>query len=127
MSQHTVFPIRSCLKIDDELVSNFGPPLKKTVTFSGYTQIFPIFTPLEQSPTSTTQCAKVQPQPEKSSFKNPYSQRKGLRVSFFPFCRTIEPEGRCYTSPVALEEENDFWKAGAMDGEPLYIMNFQTI
>ena len=59
--------------------------------------------------------------------QEPYTQRKGLRVSFSPFWRTIEPEGRCYTSPVALEEENDFWKAGAMDGEPLYIMNFQTI
>ena len=127
MSQHTVFPIRSCLKIDDELVSNFGPPLRKTVTFSGYTRVFPIFTPLEQSPTSTTQCAKVQPQPEKSSFKNPYSQRKGLRVSFSLFYNTIETDGRTYTSVTALEEEDDCWKPGALDGEAYYKMNCRNL
>ena len=125
MYDSTAMPIRSCLKIDDELVSNFGPPLRKTVTFSCYIRVFPALTPLEPSPSTST---KVQPQPEKSSFKSVPTQRKGLqKVSFSPFYTTIEPNGWSYTSVVTLEEEDDCWKPGAMDGEPVYIMNFQTI
>ena len=124
MYDSTAMPIRSCLKIDDELVSNFGPPLRKTVTFNCYIRVFPALTPLEPSPSTST---KVQPQPKKSSFKSMPAQRKGLqKVSFSSFCTTIEPNGRSYTSVVTLEED-DCWKPGAMDGEPLYIMNFQTI
>ena len=125
-TQDTAFPIRSCFKIDDELVSNFEPPLRKTVTFSGYTRVFPVFTPLEQSPlTFTTQLVKVQHQPKKSPFKYPYTQRKGLRVRFFPFCTSIEPNGRFYMSLTTLQEESEYWKPEAMDNEPLYTKTFQ--
>ena len=30
----TVFPIRGCLKMQDELISNYGPPQRKVVTFN---------------------------------------------------------------------------------------------
>ena len=120
-----IFPIRSCLKIDDELISNFGPPLRKTVTFSCYIRVFPALTPLEPSSTST----KVQRQPKKSSFKSVPTQRKGLqKVSFSPFYTTIEPNGRSYTSVVTLEEEeDDCWKPGALDGEAYYKMNCRNM
>ena len=124
MSQHTVFPIRSCLKIDDELVSNFGPPLRKTVTFSSYIREFPALTPLDQPPSLST---KLHLQPEKSSFKSLSSQRMGLRVSFSPFYNTIETGGRTYTSVTALEEEDDCWKPGALDGEAYYKMNCRNL
>ena len=124
MSQHTVFPIRSCLKIDDELVSNFGPPLRKTVTFSSYIRVFPALTPLDQPPSLST---KLHPQPEKSSFKSLSSQRMRLRVSFSPFYNTIETDGRTYTSVTALEEEDDCWKPGALDGEAYYKKKFRNL
>ena len=123
MSQ-PIFPIRSCLKIDDELISNFGHPLRKTVTFSCYIRVFPALTPLEPSSTST----KVQRQPKQSSYKSVPTQRKGLqKVSFSPFYTTIEPNGRSYTSLVTLEEEDDCWKPGALDGEPYYKMNCRNL
>ena len=49
-------------------------------------QVFPVFNTFStlSTSTSTTQRVKRQPQPEKSYFKNPYTQRKGLSVSFAP-------------------------------------------
>ena len=34
LSRPEVFPIRSCLKIEDDLVSNYGPPEQKVVAFN---------------------------------------------------------------------------------------------
>ena len=133
----TMIPIRSCLRMDDELVSNYGPPLRKSVTFNDLVEIFGDVVTLEPSPATSKSCSNTLNGRNAMSLKLPVTQpqrkrsvklqRKDLRVSFSPFYLTIEPDGRTYTSVTSLEEEDDCWKPGAMDGEPLYIMNFQRI
>ena len=124
----TLMPVRSCLRMDDEVVSNYGPMLRKSVTFKDTAQIHEDVTLLVALPSSSTdQGLKVQQLPKRSFIKSPYHRQKELRVIFSPFCSVMEPEGRCYTFPVALEEESEYWKPGAMDSEPLYIINFQRI
>ena len=131
-----MIPIRSCLRIDDELVSNYGPPLRKSVTFNDLETFGDVVT-LERSHATPKSCritfneryamplqlAVSQPQ-QKRPVK---PKRKDFRVTFSPFYLTIEPDGRTYTSVTALEEEDDCWKPGALDGEAYYKMNCQNL
>ena len=131
-----MIPIRSCQRIDDELVSNYGLSLRKSVTFNDLVESFGDVVTLEPSPATSKSCpitfieryamplqlAATQPQRNQPRVK---PQRKNLRVRFSPFYLTIEPCGRTYPSVTALEEESGYWKPGAFDGEPFYKMNCQ--
>ena len=124
----TLMMVRSCLRIDDEVVSKHGPMLRKSVTFNDTAQVRDDVTPLIVLPSSfTAQGLKTQLLPKWSSINNPYRRQKEHRVTFSLFCSVIETEGRCYKFPVALEEKSEYWKPGALNGESLYIMNFQRI
>ena len=137
MCELTVWPIKSCLRMDDELVSNYGPPLRKSVTFNDIVETFGDVVALEPSPATSTSYRITfngrnstpfelpASQPQRKRPVNP--QRKNLRVSFSPFYLTIEPCGRTYTSVTALEEESEYWKPGALDGEPFCKMNCQNL
>ena len=131
-----MIPIRSCLRMDDELVSNYGPPLRKSVTFNDLSEIFGDVVTLEPSPATSKRCSitfneqyvmPLQLAPSQPEQKRPVKpKRKDLRVTFSTFYLTIEPGGRTYTSVTALEEEDDCWKPGALDGEAYYKMNCQN-
>ena len=115
----TLMPVRSCLRMDDEVVSNYGPMLRKSVTFNDTAQLHVDVTPLVALPSSSTaQGSKEHFLPKRSSINSPYTRQKELRVTFSPFCSVIEPEGRSYTSPVSLEEENEYWKPGLWMASP---------
>ena len=122
----TLMPVRSCLRMDDKEVSNKGTMLRKSVTFNDTSLVHDDVNILVVLPSSfTTHRLNTQllpPPPQRLSINNPYRRQKELRVTFFPFCTVIEPEGRCYTFPVALEQESEHWKPEAMDGETLYII-----
>ena len=62
----TMIPIRSCLRIDDELVSNYGPVHHKHVRFSDSLQYFGDITPnstdnLTLQPLSRPRCWRIKP------------------------------------------------------------------
>ena len=50
------------------------------------------------------------------------SKRKGLRLSFVIFQRIYLPDGRMNETVGTVEELIEFWKAGAMDGTPRFLM-----
>ena len=184
----TIIPIRSCLRIDDELVSNYGPVHHKHVRFSDSLQYFGDITPnstdnLTLPPLSRPRCWRIKPRnpiselvksgqvysdpysiwdlcsstpivlnnyqrPERMkiecdvaevyspkpntfpifwSLRNPNSKRKGLRVKFSFLETSIFPDGGAIESVTATEEPSEFWKPGALDGEPFYKMNCQNL
>ena len=137
MCELTAWPIKSCVRMDDELISNYGPPLRKSVTFNDIVETFGVVVTLEPSPATSESCpitfneryaVPLQLAASQPQRKRPVKpQRKNLRVSFSPFYLTIEPCGRNYTSVTALEEESEYWKPGAFDGEPFYKMNCQNL
>ena len=62
-----------------------------------------------------------------SSLRGMDSKRKGLRVTFAFFQRNYLPDGRMNETIAKVEELNDLWKAGAMDGTPPFVMNCNCI
>ena len=127
MFDPSAFPIRSCLRMDDELVSNIGAPHHKKVHFNDTVEYIKDAAPRTWR-IKHNSVRNINTFPIFSSLRSPSSKRSGLRVSFSFFEMTIEPDGRSYTSPTTLEdEENDYWKTGAMDGEPLYFSDWRLI
>ena len=72
----------------------------------------------------TTQQLRADSYPVFSSLRTMNSKRKGLRVSFASFQRNYLPDGRMNET---VEELSDFWKPGAMDGTPPFVMNCNCI
>ena len=54
-----------------------------------------------------------------------HSKRKRLEVSFafFFFQRNYLPDERVNETVATIEELNDLWKPGAMDGVPPFVMS----
>ena len=104
MFDSSLMPVRSCLRVNDEIVSNYGPPLGKIITFHINFQVCGELTPIVPFPSpSTPQEITVQP----SSVRKFKSQ---VRVTFSPFHTTIEPNGRWSNTSVAtLEKKNEHW------------------
>ena len=82
---------------------------------------------LNQYPQPTTQQPKTDSYPVFSSSRTMNSKRKGLRVSFAFFQRNYLPDGRMNGTVAKVEELSDFWKPGAMDGTPPFVMNCNCI
>ena len=77
-----------------------------------------------QYPQPTTQQPRADSYPVFSSLRTMNSKRKGLRVSFAFFQRNYLPAVRMNET---IEELSDFWKPGAMDGTPTFVMNCNCI
>ena len=82
---------------------------------------------LNQYPQLTTQQPRADSDPVFSSLRTMNSKRKGLRVSFAFFQRSYLPEGRMNETVAKVEELSVFWKPGAMDGTPPFLMNCNCI
>ena len=80
-----------------------------------------------QYPQPTTHQPRTDSNPRFSSLWKMDSQRKGLRVSFAFFQRNYLPDGRVSETVATVEELNDLWKPGAMDGVPPFVMNCNSI
>ena len=80
-----------------------------------------------QYPQLTTQQPITDSYPVLSSLRTMNSERKGLRVSFAFFQRNYLPDGRMNEQVAKVEELSDFWKPGAMDGVPPFVMNCNCI
>ena len=122
MFDPSAFPIRSCLRLDDEIVCNIGAPHHKKVHFKETVEYF--------GETVLKQEAAAETPPRTPTFpclKGPQSQKKNLNVKFSFFETAIFPDGRSTQSAAATEERGNFWQPGAMDGVPLYVLNCQTI
>ena len=60
-----------------------------------------------------------------SSLRSVNAKRKGLKVKFSFIQKTISPDGQVSESITASEEPGEAWKPGALDDEPIFILNFQ--
>ena len=80
-----------------------------------------------QCPQPTTHQLRTDSYPVFSSVRKVDSQRKGLRVSFAFFQRNYLPDGRVNETVATVEELNDLWKPGAMDGFPPFVINCNCI
>ena len=76
-----------------------------------------------QYPQPTTQQPGTNSNPVFSSLRTTDSKRKGLRVSFVFFQRNYLQDGRMNEIVAKVEGLSDFWKPGAMDGTPPFVMN----
>ena len=50
--------------------------------------------------------------------------RETVRVKFSFIERAILPDGQVSESLISSNEPNEYWKPGALDYEPLFVMNF---
>ena len=122
-------PIRSCIHPIDELLSNCGPPHKKTC-------ILPTQPPIKHlrhirelgevkrsklipETTSTTPLTLISPLRSENSKRN----KKVVTVKFSLIERAILPNGQVMESVISFNAPNEYWKPGALDDEPWYIMN----
>ena len=80
-----------------------------------------------QYPQPTTQQPITNSYQVFSSLRTMNSERKGLRVSFAFFQRNYLPDGRMNETVAKVKELSDFWKPGAMDGVPPFVMNCNCI
>ena len=105
----TLIPIRSCLRIDDELVSNHGPVHHKHVRFSDSVQFFGDITPnstdnLTLPPLSRPRCWRIKP-------RNPISELvKSGQVFIDPYsiwdlCRSTPIVLNNYQRPERMKVE----------------------
>ena len=76
-----------------------------------------------QYPQSTTHQPRTHSHPVFCSLRSIDSTRKGLRFSFAFFQRYYLNDERVNGTVATVEELNDLWKPGAMDGIPPFVMN----
>ena len=76
-----------------------------------------------QYPQPSTHQPRTDSFPVLSSVRTMDSKRQGLRVSFALSQRNYLPDGRVNETVATVEELNDLWKLGAMDGIPPFEMN----
>ena len=132
MFDPSALPIRSCLRLEDDLISNIGEPLRKQVHFKETVEFFGE-TVLKQKDAAETppRTLRFNRRTNGSTIfpclKGPQSQNKNLNVKFSHFETVIFPDGRSTLSAAAKEDCGNFWQPGAMDGVPLYFLNCQTI
>ena len=132
MFNPTAMPIRSCIRPIDELLSNCGPPHKKNVHFADSTTN-------QTSPTHPRawRIKRSKPIPETtpttplnliSSLRGENTKRnkKAVTVKFSFIERAILPNGQVMESVICFNEPNEYWKPGALDDEPCYILNCRT-
>ena len=120
-------PIRSCIRPIDELISNCGPPDKKNVRFADSAT-----NQLETTPTHprARRIKRSAPIPETPTPLTLISGNKKT-VRFFFIERAILPNGQVSQSVISFIDSetnhcDEYWKPGALDYEPLYIMNCRT-
>ena len=80
-----------------------------------------------QYPQPTTQQPRTGSYLVFSSLRSMDSKSKGLRVSFAIFQRNYLQDGRVNETVATVEELSDFWKPGAMNGVPPFVMNCNCI
>ena len=132
MFNPTAMPIRSCIRPIDELLSNCGPPHKKNVHFADSTTN-------QTSPTHPRawRIKRSNPIPETtpttplnliSSLRSENTKRnkKAVTVKFSFIERAILPNGQVMESVICFNAPNEYWKPGALDDEPCYILNCRT-
>ena len=85
------------------------------------------YSTFNQYPQPTTQQHRTDSYPVFSSLRTMNCKRKGLRVSFALFQRNYLPDGRMNETVAKVEELSDFWKPGAMDGTPPFLMKCSCI
>ena len=73
-----------------------------------------------QNPPPTTQQPKTDSNPVFSSLRTMDSKKKGF---FAFFQRNFLQDGRMNETDAAVEELSDLWKAGALHGNPPFVMN----
>ena len=132
MFNPTAMPIRSCIRPIDELLSNCGPPHKKNVHFADSTTN-------QTSPTHPRawRIKRSKPIPETtpttplnliSSLRSENTKRnkKAVTIKFSFIERAILPNGQLMESVICFNAPNEYWKPGALDDEPCYIVNCRT-
>ena len=125
-------PIRSCIRPIDELLSNCGPPHKKNVHLA-------VTTTNQTSPTHPRawkikrskpilETTPTTPLTLISSLRSEISKRnkKAVTVKFSFIERTRLPNGQVMESVICFNAPNEYWKPGALEDEPWYIMNCRT-
>ena len=80
-----------------------------------------------QYPQPTTHQPRTLSYPIFSSLRKLGSKKKRLRVSFAFFQRSYLPDGRVNEKVATVQELIDFWKRGAVDGIPPFVMNCSCI
>ena len=129
MFNPTAMPIRSYIRPIDELLSNCGPPHKKNVHFADSTT-------KQTSPTHPRawRIKRSKPIPETtpttplnliSSLRSENTKRnkKAVTIKFSFIERAILPNGQLMESVICFNAPNEYWKPGALDDEPCYILN----
>ena len=132
MFNPSAMPIRSCIRPIDELLSNYGPPHRKNVHFADSTTN-------QTSPTHQRawRIKRSKPIPETtpttsltliSSLRSENTKRnkKAVTVKFSFIERAILPNGQVMESVICFNAPNEYWKPGALDDEPCYILNCRT-
>ena len=117
---------------NDELLSNYGPPHRKNVHFADSTTN-------QTSPTHPRawRIKRSKPIPETtpttsltliSSLRSENTKRnkKPVTVKFSFIERAILPNGQVMESVICFNAPNEYWKPGALDDEPCYILNCRT-
>ena len=132
MFSPTAMPIRSCIRPIDELLSNCGPAHKKNVHFA-------VSTTNQTSPTHPRawRIKRSKPIPETTPTtsltlifslrsENTKRNKKAVTVKFSFIERAILPNGQVSESVMSFYDPNEYWKPGALDDEPCYILNCRT-
>ena len=132
MFNPTAMPIRSCIRPIDELLSNCGPPHKKNVHFADSTtnQTCPTHPrawrikrskPIPET-TPTTSLTLISSLRSENTKRN----KKAVTVKFSFIERAILPNRQVMESVICFNAPNEYWKPGALDDEPCYILNCRT-
>ena len=131
MFNPTAMPIRSCIRPVDELLSNCGPPHKKTCILPTQPPIKPLRHPrawrIKRSKPipGTTPTTSLTLIPSLRS-ENTKRNKKAVTVKFSFIERAILPNGQVMESVICFNAPNEYWKPGALDDEPCYILNCRT-
>ena len=132
MFDPTAMPIRSCIRPIDELISNCGPPDKKNGRFADSATNQLETTPTHPRAWRIKRSAPIPETPTPLTLITGNKKAVGTKTARFSFIeRAILPNGQVSESVISFNDSetnhcDEYWKPGAQDYEPLYIINCRT-
>ena len=76
---------------------------------------------------TTNQQSRTDSSPVFSSLRTMDTERRDCASALHSFKKNYSQDGRVKESVATVEEFSDFWKPGAMDGVPPFVMNCNCI
>ena len=125
-------PIRSCIRPIDELISNCGPPDKKNVRFADSATNQLETTPTHPRAWRIKRSAPIPQTPTPLTLISGNKKAVATKTVRFSFIERAKlPNGQVSESVISFNDSetnhcDEYWKPGALDYEPLYIMNCRT-